>query len=137
MRRILIASICCFVIAQGHALGQWTCATADPIDLPYVEPWLESMGPDSLGYWHRFALDRPAIIEITGTPCSAPGSASLRLWSECVAGTPDGLIGRYVTPVFDLGEPAHAEVALGPGEYFLEFKTFCVLDWDTWFWGSL
>jgi len=72
-----------------------------------------------------------------GTPCSAPGTARVSLWSGCVAGTPEDLIGRYETPVFDLGGPALGEVALGPGEYILEFKTFCVLDWDTWFWGSL
>ena len=84
MRRVLIASTFCLMIAQGAALGQWTCDTAAPIELPHAEPWLETMGPDSFGYWHRFALDRPAIVEITGTPCSAPGSASLRLWLSLI-----------------------------------------------------
>lgn len=137
MRKTLVASIFCFVVAQGAALGQWDCGTAVPIDLPHEQGWLETMGPDSLGYWQHFTLDRPAVVEITGTPCSAPGSASLGLWSECVEGTPGGLIGQYRTPVFDLGLPAAAEIALNPGVYFLEFKTFCVLDWDTWFWGTL
>jgi hypothetical protein len=137
MQRILIASIFCFVMAQGAALGQWTCDAAAPIDLPHEQSWLETMGPESWGYWQRFTLDRPAVVEITGTPCSAPGSARVRLWSECSGGNPDGLIGAYETPVFDLGGPAFAEVALNPGEYFLEFKTLCVLDWDTWFWGTL
>jgi hypothetical protein len=127
----------CLLIAQSAALGQWNCGTAASIDIPHEQSWLETMGPESWGHWSRFSLARPAIVEITGTPCSAPGSARVGLWFACADGTPEGLVGRFETPVFDLGLAASAEIALDPGEYFLEFKTLCVLDWDTWFWGTL
>jgi len=137
MWKRLVSSLVCLVMAHGTALGQWTCDNASPVDLPFEQSSVDTMGPDSWGHWHSFVLDRPAVVEFTAGPCYAPGSARLRLWSECRDGTPDDLVGEYETPNFDMGLPASGEAELGLGEYFLELKSLCVLDWDTWFLGSL
>jgi hypothetical protein len=138
MWRTVLASIFCLAVAQGVALGQWTCDTATPVVLPSGPTTVETMGPaESFGYWHRFAIDRPAVIEISGGPCLIPGAAIASLWSECDGESPSGLVGRYETPDMEAGSFASGDIELGPGVYYLEYKTLCVLDWDTFFYGSL
>jgi hypothetical protein len=59
------------------------------------------------------------------------------LWSECEAGETGGFVGGYETPDLDTGYFSSGEVPLEPGVYYLDMRTFCVVDWDTWFYGSL
>ena len=138
MWRTVLASIFCLAVAQGVALGQWTCDTATPVVLPFGPTTVETMGPaESFGYWHHFAIDRPAVIEISGGPCLIPGAAIASLWSECDGESPSGFVGRYETPDMEAGVLASGDIELGPGAYYLEYKTLCILDWDTFFYGTL
>jgi hypothetical protein len=138
MWRNAIASIFCLALAQGVVLGQWTCDSATPVALPFGPTTIETMGPaESFGYWHSFAIDRPAVIEISGGPCLIPGAAIASLWSDCEGESPSGLVGMYETPDMETGFFSSGEIALGPGAYYLEYKTLCILDWDTFFYGSL
>lgn len=131
-------SILFLVMSQGASLAQWTCDTAVPVDLPYDQPLLETMGPDSWGYWHTFVLDRPAVIEISGAAYYPPGWIRTELWSACEEGVPQGLIGEYESPDFDTAAPFDSgEVALESGTYFLFTKAFWLLDFQTEFSGRL
>ena len=136
MWKTLASSIFCLVVAQGATLGQWTCDTATPVDLPY-ERTLETWGSDTFGYWNKLEFDRSAVVEVSGGPCGIPGAAIALLWSECRDGTPEGLVGLYQTPNMETDSFTSGEIALEPGAYYLEYKAFCVVDWDTWFFGTL
>lgn len=137
MWRTVIASFFCIAVVHGVALGQWTCDSAAPVALPFGPTTIETSGPESFGFWLSVAIDRPAVIEISGGPCLIPGAAVATLWSGCEDESPSGLIGRYQTPDMETGFFSSGEVELGPGAYYLEYKTLCILDWDTFFYGTL
>lgn len=121
-------SIFFLVAAPGIVFGQWTCDTAIPASLPFEQNPLETQGPDSWGYWHRFMLDRPAVVEITGGAPYPPGWGRSELWSDCVSDVPDGLIGGYESPDFDTAAPFDSgEVPLAAGTYYVLTRIFYVL----------
>ena len=136
MRKSIVILFLSFALVAEATWAQSTCQTATPLNLPLEQSQIDTMASDTWGFWGQFELSRPALIEISGSPCYVPGWARAELWSECDDGDPPGSIGGWETPSLEAGFFTSGQVPLPPGTYYVELRTFCVVDFDTLFYGD-